>query len=253
MIFPLLRQARIISCAIVLTLGSGAAVYAQSGSRTKSPAQHPAASGASESRGMGSVDRDEDIPVGLDGYCPVCLTEMKQWVKGDPRLAVEFDGQKYLFPGAEQAQMFKADPAKYAPVLEGDDIVHFVRTGERAEGSLAHGVLHNGRSFFFVSVDNKEIFRANPATYEQADLALGGECIVCRVGMNQRVAGRPEFTVVHNGLRYQFPGQEQQAAFSQTPDSYVERVSPRAGTATDGSGTRGSTTSPPRGSGPGSR
>ena len=65
---------------------------------------------SSDSRDSGSAGRNEEMPVGLDGYCPVCLAEMKQWVKGDPRIAMEFDGRKYLFPGAEQAEMFKAEP-----------------------------------------------------------------------------------------------------------------------------------------------
>lgn len=226
--------------------------HAQSGSRTTTPTrQQPATS--SQGSGSGATGRAEEVPVGLQGYCPVCLVEMKQWVKGDPRTSVKFDGHKYLFPGAEQAKMFQEDPTKYLPVLGGDDVVHFSRTGQRVPGSLSHGVIHQGRNYFFASADTQKLFQANPTTFENADLALNGECIVCRVGMNQRVPGKPEFTVVHNGLRYQFPAEEQQATFMKSPEKYVERVSPQSGASSNGSGTRTAPTTRPSAGGSGSR
>lgn len=242
---------------MVGTAGIGALAFtltahAQSGSRTPPPSrQQPATSQGSGA--SGAAGRAEETPVGLQGYCPVCLVEMKQWVKGDPRMSVEFDGHKYLFPGAEQAEMFNKNPAKYLPALGGDDVVHYSRTGKRVPGNLSHGVIHKGRNFFFASAETKEMFQANPASFENADLALGGECIVCRVGMNERVAGVPEFTVVHDGLRYQFPTAEQQAAFTKSPDSYLERVSPNASATTSGSGTRTPPASRPSVGGSGSR
>src|SRR3990172_9028193 len=89
-------------------------VFAQSGTRA------PAATRPSAGRGTtgvgaasGAARRTQQASVGLHGYCPVCLLEMRQWVKGDPKIAAEYDGRKYIFLSAEQLEMFRNDPAKY--------------------------------------------------------------------------------------------------------------------------------------------
>ena len=56
----------------------------------------------------------------LDGYCAVWLVKMDKHVKGDEKIPPVFDGKTYLFPGAEQKEMFDANPAALAPVLGGD-------------------------------------------------------------------------------------------------------------------------------------
>jgi YHS domain-containing protein len=183
---------------------------------------------------------------------------MRQWIKGNPRLAVEYDGKKYYFPGAEQAQMFEKDPLRYVPVLNGDDIVHFVHTGKRVEGKLAHGMMHAGRTFFFATAENMQRFRTAPAVYANADLALKGECIVCRTDMNQRVQGLPDYTAIYQGLRYQFPGEEQRAAFLRSPDRYVKALSAPGGSDSravipNGPIVNGSGTSSPSPAGSGTR
>jgi YHS domain-containing protein len=64
------------------------------------------------------------------------------------------------------------------------------------------------------------MFLKNPDKYADIDLAAQGKCTVCQVEMNQTVAGKPEFTVVHKGRRYQFPGQEQLDMFIANPAKY---------------------------------
>ena len=56
----------------------------------------------------------------LDGYCPVCITKIKKWVRGDPQHQAAHNGKTYWFPGEKQKRMFLADPAKYIPALDGD-------------------------------------------------------------------------------------------------------------------------------------
>lgn len=229
----------------IVTLATVAAVLfitasdliAQSGTRGGRSTPPTAASGGA-STSTGSADRAADLPVGLRGYCPVCLVEMKKWIKGDARFAVDYDGKRYMFPGAEQAEMYTQNPLKYLPVLAGDDIVEFARSGERVEGNLSFGVSHKGQSYFFASAENQRMFRSNPNAYADVDLALGGECIVCRVDMNQRVPGSSDWTVIHKGIRFQFPGEEQQAAFLKSPDRYVDAVPASARHTPPGSGTR---------------
>jgi YHS domain-containing protein len=237
--------------AIVAAMASS--VFAQSGSRTGAGSPPAVGGSASNISPAGSANRGIESPVGLQGYCPVCLAQMRQWIKGDARLSSEFDGKRYYFPGAEQAEMFEQDPLKYVPVLGGDDVVHLARTGKRVGGKLNYGMIHQGRTYFFASGENKQLFQASPESYESADLALDGECIVCRVDMKERVPGKPEFTALYNGLRYQFPGEEQQTAFSKSPARYIEALSPSPGRTPAGSGTRQPSAPQPSAGGSGTR
>lgn len=183
----------------------------------------------------------------MDGYCPVCLVEMKDWNKGNANFASKYDGQLYLFPGAKQKAMFDANPAKYTPVLGGDDVVVFAKTGRRTPGDLSIGASYGGRFYFFANAANKQAFQAAPNEYANADLALGGECVVCRVDMNHKMAGNPNFTTLYQGIRYQFPDSEAQQAFVGNPTKYTQAIkNPRA--AHPGSGHQ---SPPPSGGGSG--
>ena len=158
--------------------------------------------------------------VALEGYCPVCVIEMKQWVKGSPEHAVEYDGNVYLFPGQEQQDMFARNPQKYAPVLGGDCVVCYVNNGDRVAGSVRNAALSGGRLYLFPNKELRQEFLDNPDKYKGEDVAAGGRCTVCRVEMGKEVAGKPEFSLMHDGLRYLFPGKEQMQMFMENPDKY---------------------------------
>jgi YHS domain-containing protein len=91
--------------------------------------------------------------------------------------------------------------------------------------------------FLFANEQGKQMFTADPAAFANADLAFGGQCAVCRVDMRQAVAGKPQFTEVHNGLRYRFPSAEQRGMFLANPKKY-EDVGTSVRPATGGSGSR---------------
>lgn len=212
---------------------------AQSGS-SRAPRPVYSGSGSASSAPAGSATMSGAARVGLDGYCPVCQVNMKQWMAGSPQHQTVFDGVVYRFPGAEQLAMFQAEPAKFAPALAGDDVVVFARTGKRTPGKTAYGARYMDRLYFFSTEANKEAFRANPPQFANADLAMGGECAVCRVDMNAGMAGAAQFTSVHNGLRYQFAGVQQKQAFDANPRRY-EVTAPvvRSMPAGSGSGSAG--------------
>ena len=159
--------------------------------------------------------------VALDGYCAVCLLEMKDWVAGSPQHQVAYDGMVYRFPDAPKAAMFRADPVRYAPALGGDDIVEYARTGKRTAGKTAFGAKYLDRHYFFASDANKQAFTANPIAYSDADLALGGACVVCQVDLRQNRPGSPQFVSLHKGMRFRFAGPQQQQAFEAQPDRYT--------------------------------
>ncbi|TWU25323.1 YHS domain protein [Novipirellula galeiformis] len=201
--------------ATTLVLGSllATAAHAQSGTRTKSSASSPAAHAGSSTKSNAST-------VGLRGYCPVCVIEMKKWIKGDAQFAAQYDGKTYLFPSEEQKQMFVNDPSKYTPILGGDCIVALVEMGKRVPGSLQYAALHEDHLYLFSNEQAKGMFQSNKEKYAHADIALGGKCTVCRVEMNKDVDGVSEFTSLYKGMRYLFPGQEQQQMFNQNPSKY---------------------------------
>ena len=185
----------------------------------------------------------------LDGYCPVCLVDSTQWVAGKPEFGVTYDGVNYLFPGAEQMAKFQAAPTNYAPVLGGGDVVAFAQTGRRVPGLTRYGSKYEGRFFFFTNESNKQTFMADPARYANADLALGGDCTVCKLDMNSKKAGDPRVSVVHNGIRYFFVSDQQRQQFVANPARYVTHsLTTPSGSSSKGSGSG----SAPAGSGTGS-
>ena len=204
----------------------------QPGSATQGSASQGSATHGSDARGMPRA------PLAMRGFCPVSLLDKKEWEAGDPRFTAVYDGRAYRFSGQAQMQRFRADPVRYVPALDGDNIAHFVHTGHRVEGNLAKGIVHAGRIYFVGSAEERQAFIANPTAYAQADLALGGQCVVCRVNMNQQMPGSPSMTLIHNGIRYQFAGLEQQKMFLATPARYTVAANVVAGANPAGSDTR---------------
>ncbi len=162
-----------------------------------------------------------DLPLALDGRCTVCLGKMNQLVEGKPEFTSDYDGKTYRFPSAEQKKMFDADPAKFVPALGGDCVVCLVEQGKHVPGKAEHALVHEGRLYLFPGQAQLDMFKKNPAKYANADLALGGACPVCLVKMNKVVQGDPKFAVVHDGLRYLFPGAEQKAMFEKDPAAFT--------------------------------
>lgn len=246
--------------AIAMMLAASTGAHAQSGSSTaprpanrSAPAQPGSGSSTVTQGGSGSVGSAAQLKPAMGGYCPVCLAGGKGWVAGSPQFQAVYDGKLYRFPKAEPLAAFQADPSKYVPALGGDDLVEYARSGKRIAGKLALGANYLGRVYFFASEANKAAFQASPTQYANADLAAGGSCVVCRVDMRRDMPGTAEHVSVHNGLRYQFAGPQQQQVFQSQPQRYA--VTPPVGSGTrpanGGSGFRAPAT--PAGSGSGAR
>ncbi len=217
---------------LVAVLGSGVSLaFAQSGSRTPPPR-------AVQPQGSGSATRaPARATLALEGYCPVSVVKMRKWVKGDPANQSVFDGHLYRFANAEGKTMFDANPAKYVPALGGDCTVALVKMGKRVPGSIQHAGINGGRLFLFSNAEGQKMFQANPSAYVNADLAAGGNCVVCSVNMRQSVPGHQDIVAVHNGLRYLFPSEEQRNQFLAAPERFVSATAAGSST-TAGSGSR---------------
>lgn len=201
----------VVAMAVAGLIVGSSTLYAQSGSRQPSRVQ------GSTMRPLAASQ------AAMDGYCPVCIIEMKKWVKGNAAISASYDGKTYYFPGQEQKAMFLADPAKYVPALGGDCTVCYVKMKKRVPGSVHHAALSGQRLFLFPNKELQQEFLTNSRKYADADLALGGNCSVCRVEMGKDVPGKPEIAVMHKGLRYLFPSDEQRKMFLANPAKYEVR------------------------------
>jgi YHS domain-containing protein len=162
-----------------------------------------------------------DLPLALEGKCAVCLGAKNELVDGKPEFTSDYDAKTYRFPSAEQKRMFDADPARFVPALGGDCTVCLVEMGKRVPGKAEHALVHEDRLYLFPGQEQLDMFKQDPDKYKDADLALGGACPVCLVKLDEVVEGLPQLAVVHDGLRYLFPGEEQKRMFLRDPAAYT--------------------------------
>ncbi len=163
------------------------------------------------------------MKLGLEGYCPVCITQMKKWMKGSPAHQATYDGVTYYFPGDGPKQKFLKAPEKYVPALNGDCIACWAMAKKRVPGSVRHAALHRGRLYLFPSKKELDAFSKTPKKFENTDLALKGDCSVCIVMANKKVPGKTEFTAMHNGFRYLFPADNERQIFLRDPARYADK------------------------------
>jgi len=217
------------SCLAVIAFGfvitESTAVLAQSGSRRGGKTMQRNQAQAGSAGRSGSRKASSKNLIALEGYCPVCIIDMKKWVRGVPQYQAKYDGKTYYFPGTEQQKVFLADPAKYVPALGGDCVVCLANAKKRVPGNIRLAAYHGNRLFLFPSSKPKKEFLTNREKYENVDLAIQGLCPVCRVEMGKDVPGKPEIAVVHNGMRYLFPAEKQRQMFLANPAKYVSEPS----------------------------
>jgi protein disulfide-isomerase len=94
----------------------------------------------------------------MRGYCPVSLDEKGVWMIGDARFAVRHRGRVYYLASRECQQKFLQVPDRYAPILSGFDLVHFLHTGELRDGLREYGCWFKGRVYLFASAENRDFF-----------------------------------------------------------------------------------------------
>jgi YHS domain-containing protein len=106
-------------------------------------------------------------PLGMDGYCPVHLTEGQDWKRGDARWGAIHRGRTYLFVSQGCQQKFLANPDRYSPVLEGHDPVVAVEENKLVAGKREFGVFYEGRVYLFASEATLDRFSTSPERYIQ--------------------------------------------------------------------------------------
>ncbi len=130
-------------------------------------------------------------PLGLDGYCAVQLSVNERWVPGNPQWGAIHRGKTYLFSGPEEQRQFLADPDRYAPVLDGCDIVNVVDRGQGIDGRREHGAWFQDRVYLFASEQALQRFSAEPQRYLTACRQLGLNVPVVPMDTTADLSRRP--------------------------------------------------------------
>ena len=71
--------------------------------------------------------------IAIEGYDPVAYFKQAKAIEGKQEFAATLDGVTYLFSSAQNAAVFKADPAKYQPQYGGWCAYAMGATGEKVE------------------------------------------------------------------------------------------------------------------------
>ena len=101
-------------------------------------------------------------PLALDGYCPVALSEKENWVPGQERWMMVYEGLAYRFSGPRQRQRFMDDPGRYAPAMSGFDPVLALEKNRWVRGKTDYCIVYQRRLYAFSSAASSARFRQAP-------------------------------------------------------------------------------------------
>ena len=100
---------------------------------------------------------------GMKGFCPVALRDARELKDGRAGIVTIHESKAYYFSSPAAKDAFEADPQKYAPAANGEDVTMKTLTGEAVEGSLDHCVWYKDRLYLFTSAQNLATFMAAPS------------------------------------------------------------------------------------------
>lgn len=85
--------------------------------------------------------------------------------------------------------------------IKGYDPVAYFKSNTAVKGSESMAVYHQGITYYFSSIANKEEFKKNPSAYEPA---YGGWCAYAMGAKNDKVSIDPETFKIVNGKLFLF-------------------------------------------------
>jgi len=101
----------------------------------------------------------------MDGYCPVSLRTQNNWVRGDAKFQVCYEGVRYWCASQRAVEMFRANPEKFYAIRAGIDVVVLKKSGRKEAGSRMYGAIYGNRYYMFVSQQSRFEFCKDPARY----------------------------------------------------------------------------------------
>ena len=118
----------------------------------------------------GTPSSTVEIPLALDGFCPVTLSTQERWQPGNPLYYAMYCGQIFRCVSADTLDAFSKEPAKYAPIAMGEDVVQMVNRQKKVIGQRKFGAWFQDRVYLFSSQESLDAFAARPEFY--AEIAL---------------------------------------------------------------------------------
>lgn len=107
--------------------------------------------------------------VAVKGYDVVAYFTEGQARRGDARFAFEWDGAVWRFATAEHLELFRKDPARYAPQY-GGYCAYAVSQNHTADADPEAWHIENGRLYLNYSLRVRETWRKDiPGNIEKAD------------------------------------------------------------------------------------
>jgi hypothetical protein len=90
----------------------------------------------------------QGAPLAIDGYDPVAYFTQSAAVRGMPEIEYEWDEYRYRFSRVEHRDLFKADPARYAPQFANYCAMSLAR-GEIVEANPESWLISDGKLYLF--------------------------------------------------------------------------------------------------------
>ena len=112
------------------------------------------------------------VLVGLEGFCPVTLSQSREWVAGDKLIAEEYKGIKYYFSSENARSEFVKNPSRYAPQNLGCDPVVLLSAQKAVTGSIRYGAFFDNQLYLFSSLENKDEFKKSPLRFSRIRQAI---------------------------------------------------------------------------------
>ncbi|WP_438729709.1 YHS domain-containing (seleno)protein [Parasphingorhabdus sp. DH2-15] len=111
--------------------------------------------------------------------------------------------------------------AASAPLaLHGVDVVAFIGTGNRIEGSAKFTAVHDGVAYYFSSQKNLDTFSASPAKFLPQN---GGFCTF-GVSVGKKFDGDPRWADVRDGKLYVFLSEDIFNAYQKDPAGTIAKA-----------------------------
>jgi YHS domain-containing protein len=108
---------------------------------------------------------DREAKSGFKGFCPVALRDLRDLIDADTEITSSYEDKTYSFSTDEAKVSFDADPAKYAPIHGGHDVIVLTEGNVELEGTLENAVWFKDRLYLFSSTATLETFVGNPTKY----------------------------------------------------------------------------------------
>ena len=109
--------------------------------------------------------KDTKAAVGLGGFSPVSLWNWREWRKGQPEFAADYQSVTFHMATADELRQFRANPEQYVPRLRGCDPVLMAETERAVPGSTKFGAYFDGELYLFASSETRQRFKQSPRRF----------------------------------------------------------------------------------------